>query len=81
MRAKVLTELCLRIYGSDSELDVCEQVMKYVFNILAVIFIGWPSVVAGYLWSAASSGWSTGCFLYQRHEDAAIRKFTKGDTP
>ena len=53
--------------------------MKYVFNILAVTFIGWPSAVAGYLWSAASSGWSTGCFLYQRHEDAAIRKFTKGD--
>ena len=55
--------------------------MKYVFNILAVTFIGWPSAVAGYLWSAASSGWSTGCFLYQRHEDAAILKFTEGDTP
>ena len=51
--------------------------MKYVFNILAVTFIGWPSAVAGYLWSAASSGWSTGCFLYQRHEDAAVRKFTE----
>ena len=57
------------------------QGMKYVLNILAVTFIGWPSAVVGYLWSAASSGWSTGCFLYQRHEDAAIRKFIQKDTP
>lgn len=52
--------------------------MKYVFSILSVAFIGWPFLVAGYLWSAASSGWSAGCFLYQRHEDEAIRKFIKG---
>ena len=51
--------------------------MKYILNILSVTFIGWPSLVAGYLWSAASSGWSTGHFLYQRHEDEAIRKFTR----
>ena len=51
--------------------------MKYILNILSVTFIGWPSLVAGYLWSAASSGWSTGCCLYQSHEDEAVRKFIK----
>ena len=52
--------------------------MKYVLNILFVLFIGWPFLVAGYLCSAALSGWSTGYLLYQRHEDEAIRKFIKG---
>lgn len=54
--------------------------MKYVFNILATVFVGWPSVAAGYLWSAASFGWSAGCFLYQHHGDAAARKLDNGDT-
>ena len=55
--------------------------MKYVCSVFVVTFIGWPFILAGYLWSAASSGWSAGCLLYQRHEDAAIRKFTQEDTP
>ena len=55
--------------------------MKYVCSVFAIAFIGWPFLLAGYLWSAASSGWSVGRLLYQRHEDAAISKFIKKDTP
>lgn len=54
--------------------------MKYMVNLLAVTFIGWPAVIVGYLWSAAASGWSTGAFLYERHEAAAIKKFVKERT-
>jgi hypothetical protein len=49
--------------------------MKYVFSCLSVTFVGYPTLVLSYLWSAAKSGWSLGAFLYQRHEDAAIAKF------
>lgn len=49
--------------------------MKYAVNIAAVVLLGWPALMLGYAWAAIRAGWSTGSFLYNRHEDAAIAKF------
>jgi hypothetical protein len=50
--------------------------MKYVFNFLSTLLIGWPALVLAYCWAAARSGAETGAFLHEQHEHAAIRKFT-----
>jgi hypothetical protein len=51
--------------------------MKYVINIMAVVLFGWPALIVGYIWQAIVSGFETGTFIYERHEVAAIDKFTK----
>jgi hypothetical protein len=51
--------------------------MKYAINIVAMTLFGWPALIAGYIWRAVVSGFETGTFLHEKHEDAAIDKFTK----
>ena len=51
--------------------------MKYIVNVLSVLFFGWPSLVIGYIATAIKSGFDTGVDLYNRHEVAAIDKFVK----
>ena len=51
--------------------------MKYVINIMAVVLFGWPALIVGYIWRVIVSGFTAGTFIYGRHEDAAIDKFTK----
>jgi hypothetical protein len=51
--------------------------MKYVINIMAVVIFGWPALIVGYVWQTIVSGFETGTFIYERHEAAAIDKFTK----
>jgi hypothetical protein len=49
--------------------------MKYLIHFLVFFCIGWPSLIAGYLWAAIASGWSAGKFMHDRHEDAAIKRW------
>jgi hypothetical protein len=51
--------------------------MKYAINVMAVVLFGWPAMIAGYVWRAIVLGFETGTFIYERHETAAIDKFTK----
>jgi hypothetical protein len=51
--------------------------MKYVINIMAVVLFGWPALIVGYIWWVIVSGFKAGTFICERHEDAAIDKFTK----
>ncbi len=51
--------------------------MKYVINIVAIGLFGWPALIVGYVWQTIVSGFETGTFIYERHEAAAIDKFTK----
>lgn len=51
--------------------------MKYVINIVAMTLFGWPALIVGYVWQTIVSGFETGTFIYERHEAAAIDKFTK----
>ena len=51
--------------------------MKYVINIMAVTLFGWPALIVGYICRTIVSGFEAGTFIYERHEDAAIDKFTK----
>lgn len=51
--------------------------MGILFNVLAVFFIGWPSMVVGYIATAIKAGYLTGAHFYNAHESAAIDKFCK----
>lgn len=53
--------------------------MKYVFNFFAILLIGWPAIICGYIFESARSGFKTGRFLYDEGENAAIEKFTIKD--
>ena len=50
--------------------------MKYVISIMAVVLFGWPALIVGYIWKTIVSGFEAGTFICERHEDAAIDKFT-----
>ena len=54
--------------------------MKYAIHFLAFFFVGWPSLIAGYVWAAICSGWKTGAFMHQHHEDAAIDKWRRKES-
>lgn len=51
--------------------------MKYLLNILSVVFVGWPAVVAGYVFYTVKHGFIIGYCEADRHEAAAIQKFCK----
>jgi hypothetical protein len=51
--------------------------MKYVIYIMAVVLFGWPALIVGYICWVIVSGFKAGTFICERHEDAAIDKFTK----
>lgn len=51
--------------------------MKYVFNIITVVIFGYPSLILSYIVSAIISGWSTGKYLFNKHEDESIKRFVK----
>jgi hypothetical protein len=51
--------------------------MKLLIHFLAFFFLGWPALIAGYLWACVTSGWTTGKHMHDRHEDAAIKRWVK----
>lgn len=53
--------------------------MKYVINFICTVLISLPATVVGYLYAAIVSGFRTGLFIYDRHEDASIKKWVKHD--
>lgn len=55
--------------------------MNYVLNFITVLFFAWPAQIIGYIVAAIVSGYKTGVFLYNRHEQAAINKFVHKTAP
>ena len=51
--------------------------MRYLFNILTVMLVGWPAVVIGYLFSAARGGFQIGCNIFVLDAEATSEKFCK----
>jgi len=51
--------------------------MKYVINMVAVVLIGWPALIVGYIWKLIVSGFEAGTCIFEKHQAAAIDKFTK----
>ena len=49
--------------------------MKYIINILAIAFLGFPALVLGYLYEVITDSFSTGRFICSKHTDAATEKF------
>jgi hypothetical protein len=49
--------------------------VKYAAHFLVTFLLGFPALIAGYLWAAITGGWSTGKFMHDRHERAAIAKW------
>ncbi len=55
--------------------------MKYIIHFCAVSLFGLPAVVAGYLFYVIRSGFATGSYIADRHEDVSIEKFCKKGKP
>jgi hypothetical protein len=51
--------------------------MKHAINVLALVFVGYPCLAVGYVVAAAVSGFRTGAYFYDKHEDAAIKRFVQ----
>jgi hypothetical protein len=49
--------------------------MKYLVNVTANLLLGWPSLAVGYMVAAIISGFKTGKYMYEDHEEAALYKF------
>lgn len=49
--------------------------MGILLNVLAVVFLGWPALVVGYLVAAIKNGYLVGVHIYGKHEDEALHKF------
>jgi hypothetical protein len=50
--------------------------MKFIANIAADLFIGWPAFVLGYLYKAAKSSFSAGARTYREHEGELMAKWS-----
>ena len=46
--------------------------MKLFINFLAVLVVGWPALIVGYLYAAMVGGIKSGMLLYDEHENSAI---------
>lgn len=46
-----------------------------VVNIVCLLLLGYPAMAIGYLWGAIRSGFTTGAFFYDRHEDQNVGGF------
>jgi hypothetical protein len=53
-----------------------------VVNTVCLLLLGYPAMVAGYLWGAIHSGFATGAFFYDRHEGLNVDGYlTERKTP
>ena len=51
--------------------------MKHWKFNLTILLIGWPAMIAGYLWAAIKSGFECGAFHYAKSEKSGLDAYTR----